>query len=234
MNDRARPETAPLIGHYRSLLDEASESTAVGWKDAEVQQRNFAAVAQVFAHEREPFTVHDVGCGLAHFAEFLERHYPLAQYSGSDIVGESIERAKRRRCDLAVEIRDILASPPEPVDYAVESGIFNLRIEQPEDVWRSFVRHVLRAMFGIARKGLAANFLTSHVDWKRELGYYEDPSTMLAFAIDELSRFAEIRHAYYPWEFTLIVYREPIALPAAPPPVAWPPASRERPDSRPF
>ena len=64
--------------------------------------------------------------------------------------------------------------------------------------------------------------MTSYVDFKRELGYYQDPSAVFDFAQCELSRFSEIRHSYYPWEFTLFVYDKPKPLPFAPPPVAWP------------
>jgi len=54
------------------------------------------------------------------------------------------------------------------------------------------------------------------LDWKREIAYHQDPARTLHFALTELSRFAEVRHAYYPWEFTLAVYREARALPFAP------------------
>lgn len=232
MHDRPPGETGPLIRHYQELLREHSGAAAVGWRTSDVQQRNFASVAQVFSGDREPFSVHEVGCGLGHFADFLEKHYPRATYHGSDIVIEMAACAKERRADLDVRLHDILSSYPPEADYVIESGIFNLRIEQPEETWRSFVRRMLRAMYAFARKGIAANFLTSHVDWKRELGYYENPADILTFAIEELSRFAEIRHAYYPWEFTLLVYREPQALRFAPPPVAWPPSTRERTDPR--
>ena len=221
--------------HYRALLAENRDTAkACSWKSEEVAARNLAAVAQVFAHETEPFTVYEVGCGVAAMADFLRAQVPLARYSGCDILAEMIERAKERDPGVDVEQRDILTSPPSSqYDYVIISGLFNLRMSNDDETWFTFVKSMLKSAFGIARKGLASNFLTSYVDFKRELGYYQDPGRVFDFAQRELSRFSEIRHSYYPWEFTLLVYGKPKPLPFAPPPVAWPTPPQER-DGRRF
>jgi trans-aconitate methyltransferase len=158
-----------------------------------------------------------VGCGLGHLHDFLAHHFPIASYRGGDINPKMIERALERDPTLQVEHRDIVTDPPPSADYAVASGIFNLRMQHSDEAWEEVVHSVLKAMYASATRGIAANFLTSHVDWKREIAYHQDPARMLQFALTELSRFAEIRHAYYPWEFTLIVYREARPLRLAPP-----------------
>jgi SAM-dependent methyltransferase len=203
---------------YNALLDSHGFSAkAVAWRDEPFQQFRFASIAQAFAHEREQFTVYEVGCGLGHLRDFLRQHFPNASYSGADINPKMIERALQRDPTLAVEHRDIVKDPPAQADYVVASGIFNLRMQHADDAWEAVVRSVLKAMFASAKRGIAANFLSSHVDWKREIAYHEDPARTLHFALTELSRFAEIRHAYYPWEFMLAVYREARPLPFAPP-----------------
>lgn len=215
----------PLKDHYRKQLA-AHHDTArsVSWRNEDVSTRNFAAIAQVFAHETQPFTVYEIGCGVGAMADFLHRNVPLAQYSGCDIMPEMIERAKERNPKLPVELRDVLASPPpEQRDYVLISGLFNLRMTNEPQAWERFVEQMLVAAFAIARKGLASNFLTSHVEWTRQLGYYQDPAAVLDFAISKLSRFCELRHSYYPWEFALLVYRAPVDLPFGPPAVPWPP-----------
>ncbi|MGB6987163.1 MAG: class I SAM-dependent methyltransferase [Candidatus Aquilonibacter sp.] len=225
----------PLKDHFRRLLGEHEDpARACSWRDEDVARRNFASIAQVFAHETEPFTVYEIGCGVATLSEFLAEYFPLARYSGSDILSEMVERAKTRNPGVDVEQRDVIANPPsKQYDYVLISGVFNLRMSNDDASWFEFVKTMSRAAFGIAHRGYASNFLTSYVDWKRELGYYQDPSAIFDFAQRELSRFSEIRHSYYPWEFTLFVYRSPKALPFAPPPVSWPPETGE-PDSRTF
>jgi len=211
-------EYGALNEFYNALLDSHGFSAkAVSWRDEAFQQFRFASIAQAFEHEREPFSVYEVGCGLGHLRDFLREHFPLASYSGADINPKMIERALQRDPTLAVEHRDVVKDPPEPADYVVESGIFNLRMQHTDEAWEAVVRSVLKAMYSFAKRGIAANFLTSHVDWKREIAYHLDPARTLHFALTELSRFAEIRHAYYPWEFTLIVYRQARQLSFAPP-----------------
>ena len=205
-----------LIEYYNALLDEHGfTAKAVAWRDEPFQRFRFASIAQVFEGERGPFTVYEVGCGLGHLRDFLREHVPNATYSGADINPKMIERALARDASLAVEHRDIVSDPPPQTDYVVASGIFNLRMQHTDEDWETVVRSVLTSMFACAKRGIAANFLTSHVDWKREIAYHQDPARMLDFALTELSRFAEIRHAYYPWEFTLAVYREARPLPFA-------------------
>ena len=209
-------EYRELIEYYNALLDDHGFSAkAVSWRDEPFQHFRFASIAQVFEHESEPFTVYEVGCGLGHLHDFLARHFPKASYRGGDINPKMIERALQRDPSLAVEHRDIVKDPPEPADYVVESGIFNLRMQHTDEHWEAVVRSVLNAMYASAKRGIAANFLTNHVDWKRAIAYHQDPARILHFALTELSRFAEIRHAYYPWEFTLTVYREARPLPFA-------------------
>lgn len=227
-------DLGPLKHHYEKMLREHGDTAeACSWPGAAAAQRNFAAIAQAFAHEQKPVSVYEVGCGLGAFSDFLGEHFPGVQYSGCDIVPGMIARAKRRKPGLRVETRDILSSPPsERYDYVVVSGLFNLRMQHDDKTWFEFVKRMLASMYAFAGTGLASNFLTSYVDWKRELGYYQDPATLFDFAQRFLSRFSEIRHSYYPWEFTLLTYREPKALPFAPEPVEWPPGTRDRSDSR--
>jgi SAM-dependent methyltransferase len=206
-----------LNEYYNELLDSHGFSAkAVSWRDEAFQQFRFASIAQAFDQERGPFTVYEVGCGLGHLRDFLREHFPNASYSGADINPKMVERALQRDSSLAVEHRDIVNDPPPQADYVVASGIFNLRMQHTDEAWETIVRSVLKAMYATAKRGIAANFLSSHVDWKREIAYHQDPARTLQFALTELSRFAEVRHAYYPWEFTLAVYREARPLPFAP------------------
>ncbi len=217
--DRARA-FEPLIEFFnRLLVSEGFSARAVAWRDEDFQRFRFASVAPVFEHERGGFSVYDVGCGLGHMYEFLAEHYPLASYTGCDINPRMVAGAKARNQALAtrVEQRDIVASPPSATaDYVVASGSFNLRMTSSDADWWQIVRSVLRAMYAIARKGIAANFLTTLVDWQRPVAYHQDPARALEFAQAELSRYAEIRHSYYPWEFALLVYREAKPLRYAP------------------
>jgi len=203
-----------LNAYYASLLREHGNSPkSLAWPTREVQERNFLSVTRVFAHEQAPFTVYEVGCGLGDMAEHIETHYPLAEYAGCDVNPEMIAAAKARRPDLAIELRNILEEAPLQHDYVVTSGVFNLNFDgRSQAQWQQFIFDMLAAMYGSATKGIAANFHTSYVDWKKPDDYYQDPLVIFDFAKRHLSKFVDLRHAYFPWEYALHIYREPRPL----------------------
>ena len=53
-------------------------------------------------------SVLDVGCGLAHFADHLERRYPGVEYAGIDLSPQMIAQARARRPDLRLEVGNLL------------------------------------------------------------------------------------------------------------------------------
>lgn len=187
-----------------------------GWKDAAYQRRQFDAVSAVFGHERSAFSVYEVGCGLADLVDYLRDHAPLARYAGCDLNPRMVEAARLRHPGVAVEVRDILSDPPPLHDYAVASGIFNIKGGVDDAEWSQLVRAVLRAMFVGARRGIAANFLTSRVDYRHEIAYHQDPAELLSWAQRELSPFVRLDHRYWPWEFVLEVHH--LAVPLSAPP----------------
>jgi SAM-dependent methyltransferase len=188
-----------------------------GWKDAAYQRRQFDAVAAAFAHERGAFTVYEVGCGLGDFSAYLRERFPAAQYAGCDLNPRMIAAAERRYPDVAVEVRDVVADPPPLHDYAVASGIFNIKGSVPDTEWSALVRSVLRAMFAIARKGIAATLLTSAVDFRHDVAYHQDPAELVRWAMADLSRFVRLDHRYWPWEFAIEIRHEPLASVNRPP-----------------
>ncbi|MBV8245723.1 MAG: class I SAM-dependent methyltransferase [Candidatus Eremiobacteraeota bacterium] len=227
-----------LRAHYDLLAasEPKGSAVAVGWKTDEVSQRNNASIAGVFDRERAPFGIYEIGCGNGRFLDFLKAHYPTAQYRGCDISERMVEATRERHPDAEIEVRDVLARPlaDQSTDYVVASGVFNLRMDVTPGRWWEYVQRLLESMYRSARKGIAANFLSDQTDWRREWGYYQSPSAVLDFARENLSRFVEMHHEFYPWEFALYVYRAPQSLRHGPPPVEWPPSSRERQDSSKF
>jgi SAM-dependent methyltransferase len=198
-----------IIRYYNDLLDlHVDESHAVGWSNAESQASKFYEVTQIFAHEKHPFSVYDVGCGLGHLHEFLAKTNPLARYYGCDINPKMVERAHQRNANLEVECRDILLSPPqERYDYVVASGTFNLRMNSSKAAWKHYVQQILAALYGITGRGMAIDFLSTFAQSEEPNEYHEDPSEILTFVQRNLSPLAEIRHSVSPGHFAVFAYR---------------------------
>ena len=206
---------------YRRLIETSHDDvTAVGWRTGDISLRNAAAVVQIFAGEKGPFSVYEVGCGRGAIYELICENFPLAEYVGGDVVNEMVDFARARYPAGSFELRDVLLDPPQTFDFVIGSGLFNMPFtERPE--WPHYIENMLRALFSFANKGVAVNFLSDRVDWKGERGHYQNPEAAFATA-QRVSRFVELRHAYYPWEFSLFLFRDPQALQFGPPPLSWP------------
>ncbi len=201
-------DSANIIRYYDSLLETHGDDTrAVGWRNAESQARKFFEVTRVFAHEKRPFTVYDVGCGLGSLYDFLKADNRLARYYGCDINPRMIERARRRHRELAVDCRDILLAPPrQRYDYVLASGTFNLRMNTSKRAWKTYVERMLCALYKIARHGMAVGFLSTAARHEEPYEFHENPARILDFVQTAISPLAEIRHSASPGHFAVFAY----------------------------
>jgi len=196
---------------YRELWDRFGEDPrALGHRDTPTQHERFARLAGGFSPEPGTFTVHEIGSGFGDFGVWLAERYPAAIYSGSEICEEFAEVCRRRLPGTRLFLRDVTEHPPEDrYDYVTQSGTFNGRWETPIGEWQNFVFSMLEAMYAMARRGIAVNFLTSYADPERmrpEL-HYQEPGPLLDFVVERLSRHFEIDAAGPLYEYTLKVYR---------------------------
>ena len=204
--------TIPEISkaYYESALAEfGDDPRGVNWRDVESQEMRFAALAGV--GDLTGKRVHDVGCGLAHFADWLRRQDIRCDYVGSDISEKMVEAAAAHAPPPAeLHVANIMAEVDEAwmrADYVVNSGVFTVRASVAEPEWREFVHDMIRAMYRNADCGIAFNLMSSYVDYRDEHLFYENPQAIMDFCIAELSRKIVIRHDYPLWEYAVYVYR---------------------------
>jgi len=197
--------------YYGELLRRfGDDPRALGHRDRETQHERFVRLARVFDAEDGPFTVHEIGCGLGDLGGYLADRHPLARYSGSDVCEEFVDACRSRFPEGRFELRDVTAElPDDRYDYVVQSGTLNGRLGTSNAEWTEFVFDLTRAMYRMAGRGVATNFLSSYgdADRKREDLHYQDPIAIVDFVRGELSRHWEIDAAGPLYEFTLRIYR---------------------------
>ena len=190
---------------------------ALGYNDAESQRLRFKILCELFRYEtNQRFSVHEVGCGLAHFGAWLQEKKINSEYSGSDISGNFIEiaRAKFPESEFLLqnmgEDFDRLEARGNGKDYYVLSGTFNPMNETPVKEWEEFVLKVIGNMFRACRKGIAFNLLTSysHEARRSKSLYYSDPKIVYDWCKTHLSRFVTVIEDTPLYEFTVLVYKE--------------------------
>lgn len=200
MDPRDKTET---IERYARRLNELGPTVqALGWRDEAQQALRFAVLAEV--GDLDGKSVLDVGCGFGDFYGYLKEAGVTAHYTGIDISPEVLAEARERHADAHFEQIDLLADTfDERFDYVLESGVFNHRISDNE----RFSQDMLRAMYECCELGIAANMITTYVDYRDDYLHYYDPAAVLSFA-KSLSRYATIRHDYPLYEFSVFIYRE--------------------------
>ena len=145
----------------------------------------------------------DVGCGFGDLYGFLINIGLNVKYTGYDINLNLIEIAKEKHLDACFEVKDILIDEVKhKFDYILSSGVFNFKLSDN----KTFIENMLKKMFEICNKGVAADFMSGYVDFKNEDAYYTSPEEIFSFC-KTLSRRVTLRHDYMPFEFCVYVYK---------------------------
>jgi hypothetical protein len=201
--------------YHKKFLEFGDDSKSLSWNDRESQFMRFNRITELFRFERsDRFSVHEIGCGLGHFKEFLDCAGHGCEYSGSDIVADFIERDREKYPGclfLEQSIGDDFESIRPQVkgkDYYCLSGTFYTKENNSSDIWESFIHRSMENMFRMANKGICVNFLTSGSDYFDGKLYYADPGRIIDFVFSRLSRFVTITHDLPLFEFFVYIYKE--------------------------
>ncbi|MBX3611690.1 MAG: class I SAM-dependent methyltransferase [Hydrogenophaga sp.] len=202
---------APLLdevaGYYADrLAQHGSTPQGVDWNGEEGQRLRFAQLLQVVAPDGEGELL-DLGCGYGALLDTLRPRFQKLRYLGLDVSPPMVAAARERHGADPLARFELGARPAQPVDYAVASGIFNVRLSRSEDEWRAYVLDTLDTMHASTRRGFAFNCLTSYSDADRMRAdlHYADPCALFHHCKTRYSRQVALLHDYGLYEFTVIV-----------------------------
>ena len=115
-------------------------------------------------------------------------------------------RAWRRfpRCRVTARREDL-----QPADYAVASGVFNVKQDASDEAWRTYIWETVADLAALGTRGFAFNALTAYsdADKRRPDLFYADPLEAFDRCKRSYSRFVTLLHDYPLYEFTIIVRR---------------------------
>jgi SAM-dependent methyltransferase len=159
----------------------------------------------------------DYGCGYGALAQQLSAAGSDFSYTGFDLAETMVEQARALladdpRCRFTAELGALSSA-----DYALASGIFNVRLETAETDWHEYVVEQLDVLASLSERGFAFNMLTRYADPPLMRGdlYYADPGRYFRLCKERYSRNVSLLHDYDLYEFTLH-----IRLGSAPKPLA--------------
>lgn len=200
---------ASQAGDYYSatLVRHGATPPGVDWESDQLQQLRFAELLKV-ADMTRSFSLNDLGCGygalLAHLKACLQ---PMQfDYLGIDIAEEMVREA-RRLWGAGARARFVVGSEcPRQADYSVASGIFNVRLDQPTELWERYVTRILGGLHEASRLGFAVNFRAESHSGLSSAGLYETrPERWVYFCEEGFDASVEVVADYGLREFTLLV-----------------------------
>ena len=182
----------------------------VDWTCVPTQQLRFVQLLKLCDFTRS-FSLNDLGCGYGALLAYLDwRHAECTvDYTGVDLSAALIAHAHqlwrgRPRVRFAPGHRC-----SNVADYSIASGIFNVQLEQPLEVWEAFVRSSLAHLHSSSRVGFAVNFMLEPDAGQRARAglYVTTPSRWASYCAEQFAATTEIIRDYGLREFTLVVRR---------------------------
>lgn len=201
-----------ISGYFAGKLKEhGATPRGVDWNSNDAQDNRFLQLSRVIDKPDRPFSILDYGSGFGSFYDFLvTQGIKPAKYIGFDIVEDMVVKGREMHAGMSgVDFTHLDAGLPV-CDYVVASGIFNIKLESPYEVWTDYVIKTITAMNVLAERGFSVNFLTkySDADHMRPDLYYADPGFLFDYFKRNFSRNVAILHDYDLYDFTVIVRKK--------------------------
>ncbi len=148
--------------YYSEAIERYGPSPlGVDWPNVASQQLRFLQLLKLCDFEKA-FSLTDFGCGYGALLGYLDEWHRGAKidYRGIDLspamiaIARKLWSRKRSRATFAVG-----SKCGEVADYAVASGVFNVRLGRPLAAWEAYVEDILIDLNASSRIGFAVNFM---------------------------------------------------------------------------
>lgn len=201
-----------IVSHYENCLDKYGDThLGVDWPNqTDALTRYQVMLGVIRGRESSRVSLLDFGCGASHLYDYiLANGLRHIDYAGLDISEKFIQLSKEKYPEISYYCLDILRSSIQlpSFDYVVLNGVFTEKRElSHREMWKYFMKVILKT-FGLARRGIAFNVMSSHVDWERDDLFHLPMDKLASFLVKEVSRDFIIRNDYQLYEYTAYVYR---------------------------
>jgi len=188
-----------ILNHYTELYKKfGSKPAAIGWAKGK-QNIRFNAITEI--GELKDSSVLDVGCGFGDLSLFLKKRKLQVKYTGVDINQKFIELPKKKYPKTTSATRDIETNLfTKKFDWVFAIGSTN------QSGSYKYINTLLTEMFRCCKKGIAMDFLSTYVDFKKSGNFHASPEKVFQIA-KRISKRVVIRHDYLPFEFCVYIYK---------------------------
>jgi SAM-dependent methyltransferase len=196
-----------VAAYYASKLAvHGSTPQGVDWNGTESHETRHRQFLHLLAGGPN-VSVIDLGCGFGDFFRFLRWTGHKGRFIGYDIAPSMIEAARTLHGESEDHRWRIGAEPDEIADFAIASGIFNVKGEVTSELWTHYIYQTIDILAHAGRRGFAFNVLSlsSDPDLRRPGLYYADPTAVYAHCQSRYGRSVALLQDYGLYEFTVLV-----------------------------
>ncbi len=198
--------------YEKKLQTHGATPSGVDWNGELSQTLRFTQLCQLLPADQS-FSVLDFGCGYGALYDYLSVRRNDFEYTGFDISQEMLAAARARAPNSAPPpewLNSTSNVPNHRFDFAVASGVFNVRLDTSEEDWKGYIVANLEELNRLTLRGFSFNCLTwySDEDRKRDDLYYGKPEVFFELCKTRFSRNVALLHDYDLYEFTMIVRKQ--------------------------
>jgi SAM-dependent methyltransferase len=212
MNVNVDSVLQPVADYYSDKVRAyGSTPRGVDWNSAESQKLRFDNLLRILPESPNPIVLDDYGCGYGALLDHLRTcNRGNVDYLGLDISASMIAEASARHPEASGRFHHGTSSL-RLAEFAVASGIFNVRLTATIVDWEKHIVNTLEIMNAGTTRGFAFNCLTSYSDLPKRQSYlyYGDPCYYFDLCKRRYGCNVALLHDYGLYEFTLLVRKEP-------------------------
>ena len=192
--------------YTQKIKEHGAGPRGVDWNSTESQELRFGQLGKVI-ETNSGFSLLDYGCGYGAMLGYIAKGNTGFQYTGFDISDEMIAQAINNNKEHKEAVWTTKLPDGEAYDYAIASGVFNVRLETSDADWIKYILDNLEAINKHSKKGFSFNMLTSYSDreYMRDYLFYADPAYFFDYCKRNFSKYVALLHDYPLYEFTIIV-----------------------------
>ncbi|NPV87576.1 MAG: class I SAM-dependent methyltransferase [Anaerolineae bacterium] len=193
---------------HHKLTSYGASPQGADWNSDEAQQTRFDQLLKIIPDPHQSFSLLDYGCGYAAVLDYIEKKgYACNRFIGYDILDSMVIKAQQLHPNHPYAIFTTSIDEIPCVDYAIASGVFNIRLQAGYEEWTSYTLQCLSKLNQLTHKGFAANFLTSYSDPERMRPdlYYANPCFLFDYCKRNFSKDVALLHDYHLYDFTILV-----------------------------
>lgn len=208
------PKMEKVYAYFdHTLKTHGATAQGADWNSAQAQEIRFDQLLKI-VKEQSDFSLLDYGCGYGALADYMLRKGLLFdRFYGYDILPAMIEKASQLHNQFTNQIYTADFSTVPQVDYAVASGVFNIRLDATTEEWTQYALDCMKDLYLRVENGFSVNFLTGYSDADRMAArpdlFFADPLFMFDYCKRHFSRNVALLHDYEIYDFTILVRKTP-------------------------